>query len=76
MTLHKQSLPDDQHGTTVHHSCDPVRDGEMEQKVFVDCCRYLVVEDCGSEAGKITMDQQVLAGHCGRLAVEDCGSEA
>jgi hypothetical protein len=36
MTRHKQSAPDDQHRTTVHHSCDcdPLGAGEMDQQVF------------------------------------------
>jgi hypothetical protein len=54
MTLHKQSAPDDQHRTAVHHVCNPLGAGQMEQQVFVDYCGYLVVEDCDSEAGKIT----------------------
>jgi hypothetical protein len=34
MTHHKQSAPDvDQHRTTVHHSCDPLGAGEMDQQV-------------------------------------------
>jgi hypothetical protein len=34
MTRHKQSAPDvDQHRTTVHHSCDPLGAGEMDQQV-------------------------------------------
>jgi hypothetical protein len=52
MTRHKQSAPDDQHRTTVHHSCDPLGAGEMDQQVF-DChSGCLVVEDCGMEATK------------------------
>jgi hypothetical protein len=30
MTHHKQSAADDQHRTTVHHSCDPLGAGEMD----------------------------------------------
>jgi hypothetical protein len=33
ITHHKQSAPDDQHRTTVHHSCDPLGAGEMDQQV-------------------------------------------
>ena len=52
MTRHKQSAPDDQHRTAVHHSCDPLGAGEMDQQVFAEHCDRLVVEDCGSEAPK------------------------
>ena len=54
MTHHKQSAPDDQHRTTVHHFCDPLGAGEMDQQVLVGHCGGLVVEDCVSEAKKIT----------------------
>jgi hypothetical protein len=52
MTRNKQSAPDDQHGTTVHHSCDPLGAGEMDQEVLAGHCGRLVVEDCGLEAKK------------------------
>jgi hypothetical protein len=52
MTHHKQSAPDDQHRTAVHHSCDPLGAGEMDQQVLAEHCGCLVVEDCGSEAPK------------------------
>jgi hypothetical protein len=38
MTCHKQSAPDDQHRTTVHHSCDPLGAGEMDQQVLACHC--------------------------------------
>jgi hypothetical protein len=43
MTHHKQSAPDDQHRTTVHHSSDPLGAGEMDQQVFDGHCGCLVV---------------------------------
>jgi hypothetical protein len=52
MTRHKQSAPDDQHRTAVHHSCDPLGADEMDQQVLAGHCGCLVVEDCGSEAQK------------------------
>jgi hypothetical protein len=50
MTRHKQSAPDDQHRTAVHHSCDPLGAGEMDEQVFAEHCDRLVVEDCNSKA--------------------------
>jgi hypothetical protein len=38
MTRHKQSAPDDQHRTTVHHFWDPLGAGEMDQKVYAGHC--------------------------------------
>jgi hypothetical protein len=52
MTRHKQSAPDDQHRTTVHHSYDPLGADEMDQQVLAGHCGCLVIEDCGSEAQK------------------------
>jgi hypothetical protein len=50
MTRNKQSAPDDQHRTAVHHSCDPLGAGEMDMEVLAGHCGCLVVEDYGSEA--------------------------
>jgi hypothetical protein len=52
MTRHKQSAPDDKHRTIVHHSCDPLGAGEMDQEVLAGHCGHLVVEDCGMKATK------------------------
>jgi hypothetical protein len=52
MTRNKQSAPDDQHRTAVHHVWDPLGAGEMDQQVLAGHCGCLVVEDCCMEATK------------------------
>jgi hypothetical protein len=42
MTWHNQSAPDDQHRTTVHHSCDPLGAGERDSCFF---CQLVVAID-------------------------------